>query len=815
MSYVTANQGRPIQGVSQQPEKTRLPGQCTQSDNFRPDVVRGLINRPGSYYKSKLPDASLSDDTLWYYYSRGAGDEVYIISIRINGAVQAWSPDGTQHIVKYEDNSLAYMASGANPKDNLSLYTIGDYTFIINKKITVSPGSTRSAALKKEALIYCQFADYSQDIIIFLNGTKVAHYRVSDAENSTREIATRPSEIVSYLVHAMKGNSYTWEDGKWFYTGIDITSEYSFQILGDNVIHIYRKNGADFTIKVTDDANNANTVAIKGKLANTTMLPGAAPDGYVIEIDPPGSETVENASYYLKAVNTTADHITWKETIAPSTVLGMKADTMPKVMVRESIVAGVATFTIRNGEWADREVGSDRTNPLPIFCDSDSPKTIESVGIFQNRLFFTSGESVVMTRSSDFFNFFRETTQASLDTDPIDIFADVPTINYIHSSVAMDGDLVLFSDHAQFVIDGSKAITPSNATLIHATSFDTLQSVPPVVSGDNIFFPFSYGKFSGVREFFTDSTTDTKRARPVTDHVKQYIKGNIEVMKSSTSDNLLLIKTDANQNIIYTYDWLWQGSEKVQSAWGRWIFGITDKIRHFAFEQQELYLIIQREGSVYVETIDLGDPPDTILGFQVRLDRKRYLNMTWDKTNQYWYCTNPYPDQASKYLTMIRRGNVYKYEAGTEVDFEERGSLLITYDDLAEITKRPTVIVGQVITSIYSPTNPVALDEKGYALNLDKLTIGAFYMNYNVSGDITATVTDLYGNERSLYLSYRTLGGPENIVGLAPLTAGQHRVPIRKRSDGYSLVYTSTSYLPLEVRDFEYNGNLNRRGRRV
>lgn len=813
MSYVTANQGRPIQGVSQQPEKTRLPGQCTQSDNFRPDVVRGLINRPGTEYQSKLLNASLSDDTLWYYYSRGAGDEIYIISIETDGTIKAWSPDGTQHVVNYENNSAAYLTS-AQPKDDLVLYTVGDYTFLINKTVNVVKSSSYSPALVNEALIYVQFADYSQDIQVIINGSVVAHYRTSDAKDSGRETAIRPNTVVTYLTRGMQGLSATLDGTDWYYSGTNITAEFTWTVY-DNVIHIKRHDGNDFSISVSDDANGANSVAIKGKLKDTSMLPGHAPVGWIVEIDPPGSDTLKNASYYLKAVSSEGDHVTWKETIQPALCLGFNKDTMPHVMVRESITNGVATFTVRNGEWADREVGSDTTNPLPTFCDSDDPKAIESVGLFQNRLFFTSGESVVMTRSSDFFNFFRETTQASLDTDPIDIFADVPTINYIHSSVAMDGDLVLFSDHAQFVMDGTKAITPANATLMHATSFDALQSVPPVVSGDNIFFPFSYGRFSGVREFFTDSTSDTKRARPVSDHVKQYIEGDVEIMKSSTSDNLLLIKTDANQNILYTYDWLWQGAEKVQSAWGRWVFSITDKIRHFAFEQQTLYLIIQRESSVYVETIDLGDAPDDVLGFQVRMDRKQYLDLTWDAVNEYWYCTNPYPDQDADYLKMIRRDNVYDYEAGTEVDFEARGSLLISYDDIAEITETPTVIVGQTITSIYSPTNPVALDEKGYALNLDKLTIGAFYMNYNSSGDITATVTDLYGNERTLYLSYRTLGGPENIVGFAPLTAGQHRVPIRKRSDGYSLVYTSTSYLPLEVRDFEYNGNLNRRGRRV
>ncbi len=814
MSYVTGNQGRPIQGVSQQPEKTRLLGQCTQSDNFRPDVVRGLINRPGSDFESKLLNASTSDSTKWYSYSRGAGEEEYIISIEADGSVKAWSPDGTQHTINFEDSAAAYIAAITNtPKEDLVLYTVGDYTFIINKTVEVVASTETTASMQKGALIYVQYADYSQNIDVWINDVKVAHYTTSDAQDSSREIAIRPTSVVGYLLSAMQGNSANLDGTEWYYTGTDITADYSWEILGDNVIHIWRKDGADFSIVVNDDADGDNTVAIKGALSDTTMLPGHAPNGWLIEIDPPGAETKKNASYYLKADTTNANRVSWKETIGPDLVVGMDASTMPHVMVRESITAGVATFTIRPGEWAEREVGNDSTNPLPTFCDSDNPATIESVGIFQNRLFFTSGENVIMTRSSDFFNFFRETTQASLDTDPIDVFADVPSVQYIHSHASMDGDLVLFSDHAQFIMDGSKAVTPDNATLVHVTSFDALQGVDPVVSGDNIFFPFSYGDYLGIREFFTDSTTDTKKARPVTDHVKQYITGNVEVMKSSTSDNLLVLKTDDRQNVIYTYDWLWQGSEKVQSAWGRWIFNEGDKIRHLSFEQQNLHIVIERLGNVYVEFIDLGDPPDEYLGFQVRLDRKQYLQMT--KSGDTWSVSNPYLLVDEDDLVLIRRNNCYEYEAGTEIDFSIDGSNLITTDDLNEDGSAVDVILGIKITSTYSPTNPVAFDKNGYALNLDKLIIGAFYLNYNLSGPMVSTVTDLYGNVRSLSHSYRTLGGSENIVGLAPLKAGQYRVPIRKRSDGFTLVFTYNSYLPLEVRDFEYNGNLNRRGGRL
>jgi hypothetical protein len=100
-------------------------------------------------------------------------------------------------------------------------------------------------------------------------------------------------------------------------------------------------------------------------------------------------------------------------------------------------------------------------------------------------------------------------------------------------------------------------------------------------------------------------------------------------------------------------------------------------------------------------------------------------------------------------------------------------------------------------------------------MNLDKLIVGAYYVNYNTSGDIVAEVEDNYGNVRESSYSNRTLGGPENLIGFAPLVQGQHRIPIRKRSEEYKLTIKTDSYLPLAIRDFSLTGNFNRRGQRI
>ena len=278
---------------------------------------------------------------------------------------------------------------------------------------------------------------------------------------------------------------------------------------------------------------------------------------------------------------------------------------------------------------------------------------------------------------------------------------------------------------------------------------------------------------------------------------------------------MLAIKTDSDENILYIYDWLWRETSKVQSAWGRYIFGENDSILHFRFEDDSLGIVIVREGgSVYSETINIGSPDDEGLTFSVRADRKSDKIMTPDGNT--FKVTDPFPELPVESILCVRSDGAYTSEVGTPIELyrENSDGFLYTLEELSSGAD-VDITIGQLYTCSYTPTNPVAHDENGQALNLDKLIVGAFYLNYNESGEITATIISSSGAERTVNLTNRILGSPENIIGFATIGEGQHRVTIRQRSDKYKLTFETTSHLPLIIRDLEYNGNLNRRGRRI
>lgn len=828
MSYITSTQGRPIQGVSQQPDKVRLTGQCTESVNFRPDVVRGLVTRPGTILEGVLEESLVAgDEVKWHYYDRGTGEE-YFIAIDVDGSIYAYSRDGTKHTVNVTDAAAKSYLVNANPREGIEAQTIGDVTFLLNRDTPVLASSNMPPSPTPMGIIYPQFIDYSQRYKVFVDipgmgQVYVAEYKAADGSSAGDKETVAVGYANSRLAQALLG--WSWDDLGGYPAKITDETWKSYYNAGaggitdyynvDEVygtIRISRKDGSDFSMVVTDDADGGNLILIKGSVDATSKLPAHAPDGFIVEIDPPGSKD-KAANFWLKAVVNSNGKVTWVETTAPGIIQGMDPSTMPVQLVRTGLSGGVATFSLELAPWEDRRVGDDRTNPLPSFVNPDFPQPIQSIGIFQNRLFFTSGEAVVMTRSSRFYDFFRESAQVALDTDPIDVYADAAKVNILESSIPFDGDLVFFSENGQFLLPGTDAISPSNATMIQTTSFESNLKVPPVASGENIFFAFNYGRFTGVREYFTDSVTDTKRARPVTDHVDQYIEGQPLIMASSTSLNLLVIRTEDMPNELYVYEWLWQGNEKVQSAWGRWNFGDNAVISDVRFNSTDLLIVLRRGNGTVVERIDLGDPLDEFMDYQVRLDGRTTATATWNSILERWELDDPYPDEAETDLVCIRYTGCS--QIGLAISFVREGDKLVSYEEISDALDPVTVIVGISYLCRYIPTNPVAKDQNGEAMNLDRLTVGKFHVTYDRTGDVEAEVYNQYGQSRIYQYGNRTLGGPENLVGYAPQVPGQHVIPIRRKANTYTLELRTRDYRPFEVRDFQFDGTFPRRGRRI
>lgn len=798
---VQGSLGRQIQGISQQPPAVRLDGQCTTMINMIPDVVNGTQSRMGTTHIAKILDAG-ADGMATHHYRRGDGDEEYFFTLKKGQVPEIFDKYGRKCNVTSQDAPMAYLAEVINPREDVQFMTIADVTFMLNRRKVVKASNRKSPKVGNKAIVFCAYGQYGTSYSIVINGANAASFKTPDGGSADHVEQIRTERITSELYSKLQ---------QW--SGV---SDYEIQRDGTSIF-IERRDGASFTITTTDGAKGKDLVAIKNKVSSTDLLPSRAPAGYKVQVWPTGSKP--ESRYWLQAEPKEGNLVSWKETIAADVLLGFDKGTMPYIIERTGIVDGIAQFKIRQGDWEDRKVGDDLTNPMPSFIDEEVPQTIGGMFMVQNRLCFTAGEAVIASRTLYFFDFFRYTVISALATDPFDIFSDASEVYQLKHAVTLDGATVLFSDKSQFILPGDKPLEKSNALLKPVTTFEVNNKVKPVVTGESVMFATNDGSYSGVREFYTDSYSDTKKAQAITSHVNKLIEGNITNMAASTNVNRLLVTTDKYRNIIYCYDWLWQGTDRVQSAWHVWKWPIGTKVRGMFYSGELLYLLLERGNGVYLEKMDMGDALTYGLNDRIRMDRQAELIFQHFKAEDEWV-SEPLPWVPTNpelldciliegWGSYIGGSFLFKYNPGDN-------TLSTTFDMHDDSHVKAKVIVGQIYPQEFEPTPVVIRDRQDRVSYIDVPVVGLVHLNLDMYPDFSVEVKNVKsGKVRRVLASNRIGGALNNTVGYVEPREGVFRFPLRAKSTDavYRIIVESPH--TFQLRDIEWEGSYNPTKRRV
>ncbi|UCR91793.1 non-contractile tail tubular protein [Escherichia phage ULINTec4] len=798
---VQGSLGRQIQGISQQPPAVRLDGQCTTMVNMVPDVVNGTQSRMGTTHIAKLLDEG-TDNMATHHYRRGEGDEEYFFTLKKGQVPEIFDKHGRKCNVISQDAPMTYLSEVVNPREDVQFMTIADVTFMLNRRKVVKVSNRKSPKVGDKAIVFCAYGQYGTSYSIIINGTTAASFKTPDGGSAEHVEQIRTERITSELYSKLQ---------QW--SGVN---DYEIQRDGTSIF-IERRDGKSFTVTTTDGAKGKDLVAIKNKVSSTDLLPSRAPAGYKVQVWPTGSKP--ESRYWLQAEPKEGNLVSWKETIAADVLLGFDKDTMPYIIERTGIIDGIAQFTIRQGDWEDRKVGDDLTNPMPSFIDEEVPQTIGGMFMVQNRLCFTAGEAVIASRTSYFFDFFRYTVISALATDPFDIFSDASEVYQLKHAVTLDGATVLFSDKSQFILPGDKPLEKSNALLKPVTTFEVNNKVKPVVTGESVMFATNDGSYSGVREFYTDSYSDTKKAQAITSHVNKLIEGNIINMAASTNVNRLLVTTDKYRNIIYCYDWLWQGTDRVQSAWHVWEWPMGTKVRGMFYSGELLYLLLERGDGVYLEKMDMGDALTYGLNDRIRMDRQAELIFKHFKAEDEWISEPlPWTPTNPELLDCILIEGWDSYIGGSFL-FKYNPSdntLSTTFDMHDDNHVKAKVIVGQIYPQEFEPTPVVIRDRQDRVSYIDVPVVGLVHLNLDMYPDFSVEVKNVKsGKVRRVLASNRIGGALNNTVGYVEPREGVFRFPLRAKSTDavYRIIVESPH--TFQLRDIEWEGSYNPTKRRV
>ena len=750
-----------LQGVSQQIEHERLPGQVQAQLNMLSDPQTGLRRRPGASMAFTGTHSGSAVSKLVATEATIGGTSLHVHVDAASGAVRLYNALGT---------SLAYLGSSylvtANRED-IRFANLNDELFILNTSkapFTLAGISTHS---ERSGFFYIEAGAFNKRYRIEVRigaSTYYGDHTTPDGTGSSDAAACTPAAIASALLTSLNTAGMSPS-----ITGY-ITGQY---------VYLLSAAYAGVLEVRTDDSQLYVVASGKSRIKQASQLPArlaAAADSYIV-----ATGDTSLPVYYTWDYSSSS----WLESGAPSTVL--EVANMP-VSIRKFGVG----YLLDVANFEGRAAGDDNTNPEHEFMKSGK---ITGMAAYQGRLVLLSGNMVSMSATNKPRRFFRSTVTSLLDSDPIEIGSgNITSANFTYA-VAFNKDLVLFADRVQAVIPSlNTAITPRNAALVLTGTYNTILTAPPAASGRTLLFPVprSQTKF-GVLEMVPSSSTDSQyTSLDVTSHLPEFFGGTCRFTAASAVSRMAVFAPSSNTKQLIIHEFMWDNESKVQSAWHTWEFPF--EVAYAYFYGSELVVCFSRGTTLVMCTINPRAPSY----------RYGFLDMGWDVTvggvglgPNVGMLPAPLLEMLD---TEVLRATI-NGDVATEVSVTRAGSLISVGDDSAVAVR-----VGLDFLSGVTPTKPIMRDYKDRPVLTGKTSLQKLIVHtansgqYTVVLDYTDATLDESAEQGTLLWEsdYLQLGKPP-VAGRAT-----NVVPCRSRTDDMHTRIETKSVYELNVVQLDY-----------
>ena len=806
-----------LRGISQSSDSAKQADHADIQDNADSNPVIGLIKRSGLQYVANILNTTIGNVHI-QTINRDVNERY--VAIFSNGNVRVFELDGTEKTVNKPDGTTYLNTS--NPRSVIKTVTIADFTFVVNTSITTTMDTTLSAGNITQAVVFVNNVSDDTTYRVTVDGVTVSDDTSNDSELSTEQVAT---DLKNGLNSGLSGFTIA-QNG--------------------SVLWIRKTDGTNFSIDGRDTQGNTQLTVVKNSIQRFTDLPTVSPNGYVVEVK--GDESTNFDNYYVKFVTNNGGALEegqWEETVDKGIKFKFNYDTMPHVLIRQADgnfrfarVDG-DTYTISGTDytlpkWGERTAGDEDSAPNPSFIDSK----INNVFFFRNRLGFLADDNVVLSRVSEFFNFFPETVLSVIDSDPIDVAASHTKVAILKNAVTMGEQLILFSDQTQFVLSSSADnMTPKTANVLVATEFESSDAAQPVGSGSSIYFLTKKGTFAGIREYITQSDVTVKDATNTTIHVPRLIPSGIfKLAVSNNQDVLILLGTD-NPNKLYINRWLYgSNGQKVLNSWFTFTINANRAIKNIDFIGTDLFCVIEEANGTTLEKIPFENNfKETNADFEFYLDHKvteatTGVSVAYNSTTKKSTFTVPYRLRASmvvvgRYLAsgetstfVDLQGNTKNLKSGTVLNTtntSDGSTTTITADGDFRNSK---FIIGEPYEFHYRFSDQRITEASGQSsaeILSGRLQLRYFYLKFEDTGFFKVEVTPQNRDTSTHIFTGRLLGSASSAIGEINLETGTFRVPIMSRTDRVDIDIKNNTFQPTQLSSAEYEAMYHIRSKRM
>lgn len=773
-----------VNGVSQQPDWMRLPSQGTIQENAMSSLVQGMTRRPPTEHIARVSPTTFGDAFL-HTINRDSSHQYSVVLT--NGNLRVFDmADGSEKTVAFPSGK-AYLNS-ASPSTMFACTTIADFTFVMNKDVTVTETNAGNI-VDNSMFVYVKQGFYNCNYAVFIDNVQQALLTTA-ATGAASQTDTIAGTLYTQLVSAL-GAGWTLNNF-------------------GSVIQIKKNDNSVHDIKAIDSQGNTAMFAFARSIQNFTDLPPFAYNGTIVEVRGASSNAFD--AYWVKFFG--SDN-TWKETVKPEDEARPTPSTMPWKLTQE--VDGTFTFDVI--DWGWRAAGDATTNPSPSLIG----RKINDIYIHRNRLFLLADQNFVASRigGDHYFELYAATSTTTLDTDPLDVglSSTSDTVPIARHAVSFADDLMIFTDPGQFRVGGGDILTSQTVKATLTAGYAARLRAKPVTNGKLIHFAIEKGADSGVREGFIDSNSQVFDAPDITVHVPTYISGAVTRLCSAINFDALFVLADGAPNKVYVYKWFIENNQKLQSSWSQWVFPSGDTVLSISYITGSIYMLIARSTGVFLERVRLDESyKDTGLDFSVRLDRKCSATGVYDAANNWTTWTLPYD------LTGLSPVGAFgsAFEAPgfqlpeLTISNAAAGVVKVTGADLSA----GPCFFGVRYTQTYR-LSQVFLAAQGQggaggsraAITDGRLQLRTLYFNHDTTGYFQVTVTSLGRSPYVYHYSPNDIGQMQ--LGVVDLSPGRFRVPVRAENTKVTIDITSDSHFPCSILSFDWEGEFTMRSRRT
>lgn len=573
----------------------------------------------------------------------------------------------------------------------------------------------------------------------------------------------------------------------------------------------YEKYGNSIYISVKDGAANVpageeSSVSFTAKdglsgeglkvahksTSSITDLPIENQHGFKIKIS--GDVELEQDDYYVRFETNGGVGFgagSYVETSGDGVEQEIDSNTFPFRLIN----TGLNTFSLKSIDTDIRQAGDDDTNPFPSFVDNK----ISNMFFYKDRLGFLSGNNVVFSEVGKFFNFFRTTVLSQLDSDPIDVSVSSSRVTNLKTAKGFQENLVLFSDNGQFVLKGGDILTSKTVSITPITNFDVESTVEPLPLGSYLYFPFTRGAYTGLREFTLNASTDVYDSTEVTEHVPAYIPKNIIDMAGTTNENIITLLSGDEPSALYIYIYFWNGSQKVVSAWSKFTF--EGEVRGVEFIDSTLYIVLTHNNETQLLELPLESGLRDPIGYTTFLDQRVETTVLAGNDT----ITLPYTPASEDTIEVYTKD-------GLKLSSSRTGSTVTLTQAVTEDTD---VWLGYPFTMKYTFSELLFKASTGNSKspsNAAKLKVRNGSLFYNDTAYFKVSVTPLYRDTYENSFTPNVVGS--TTLGELNLDSGAYRFPVFSNAEDTKITITNDSALPSNFTSAEFESFVHSRSNR-